>query len=75
MHLVDPSRADYHSYLMRLWSDRAQHVWHASLQSTATGQIYQFVSVEALVAFLVARLAESGDEAAAAESGPPQPEP
>ncbi len=69
MNLVNPSRPDYHSYLLRLWWDAAQKAWRASLQSTATEQIYHFPSVEALVAFLAARLAVAGDDAAAIETG------
>ena len=45
-------RADYQSYLLRLWRDGAQTTWRASLQSTSTDQTYQFASIEALFAFL-----------------------
>ncbi len=69
MNLMDPSRPDYESYLLRLWRDAAQNVCHASLQSTATEQIYHFPSVEAMFAFLAARLAVAGDDAAAIETG------
>ena len=31
MNLVNPAHSDYHSYLLRLWWDAAQNVWHASL--------------------------------------------
>jgi hypothetical protein len=61
IHLVDPNNPDYHSYLLRLWRDRAQDPWRASLQSTATEQLLQFASLEALFAFLIALL---GDGAA-----------
>jgi hypothetical protein len=55
MNLVAPSRAGYQSYLLRLWKDAAHNIWHASLQCTATAQVYHFASVEAMFAFLVAR--------------------
>jgi hypothetical protein len=44
---------DYASYLLRLTrSDRDDHAWRASLESTADGQRLEFGSVEALVVFL-----------------------
>lgn len=63
MNVVDPSRPEYHSYLLRLWQDAPQTVWHASLQSTATEQISHFPTVEALVGFLDARFVTGGDDA------------
>ena len=63
MNRLDPDRLDYHSYLLRLWRDGAQGVWHASLHSTAIEQVYRFASLEALVGFLDARLAAVGDDA------------
>jgi hypothetical protein len=54
MKFVDRRRPDYQSYLLRLWRAGEQHTWRASLQSTATEQVYHFASVEALVAFLAA---------------------
>ena len=64
MNLVNPARPDYRSYLLRLWWDAAQNAWRASLQSTATEQIYHFPSMEALVAFLTACPPIGGDHAA-----------
>jgi hypothetical protein len=65
MDVVELSRPDYRSYLLRLWGNAAQTVWRASLQSTTTQQIHEFPSLETLVAFLVTELAAAGD------SGPP----
>ena len=64
MNGIDPSRLDYHSYLLRLWRDGAQGVWRASLQSTVTEQVYHFASMEALVSFLDARVVPDADDAA-----------
>ncbi len=69
MNGEDPSRPAYHSYLLRLWRDAGQAVWRASLQSTATEQIYHFSSVEALVGFLDARFTAGGDDATAQGRG------
>jgi hypothetical protein len=54
---MDPERDDYASYLLCLRrSDRdGQRTWRASLESTRNGQRIGFASVEALVAFLIAR--------------------
>ena len=65
MNGVELSQRDYHSYLLRLWGNTAHAGWRASLQCTATGQIYQFASLEALVAFLVTQLAGRGDDTGA----------
>ena len=50
-------RDDYASYLLRLRrSDRdGQPAWRASLESTSDGERLEFGSVEALVAYLIAR--------------------
>ena len=69
MNIVDPSRPDYESYLLRLWRDVDQNVCRASLQSTATNQIYHFPSLETLSAFLAQQLGAGGDDAAAIETG------
>jgi hypothetical protein len=55
MKPVDTRRLDYHSYLLRLWRGGSADSWHASLQSTATEQVYYFASIEALFAFLAAQ--------------------
>lgn len=46
----------YQSYLLRLWRDSANSPWRASLQSTATEQIYQFGDIGQMRGFLMARL-------------------
>jgi hypothetical protein len=68
MNFIDPRHPDYHSYLLRLWRNGAQDGWHASLQSTATEQIYHFAEVEALIAFLIAQVAESRNDPPTASS-------
>jgi hypothetical protein len=62
MNIHDTHRPDYHSYLLRLWRDGGPQTWRGSLQCTATDQLYHFVSVEALIAFLTMRLAESKND-------------
>jgi hypothetical protein len=60
---------NYASYLLRLRrSDRdGQLTWRASLESTRDGQRIEFASVEALVAFLVARFGSTPPGAAGGE--------
>jgi hypothetical protein len=52
---------DYLSYLLRLWRERSEGgleeetsaaVWHASLESSLTGQRMGFCSVDALCTYL-----------------------
>ena len=62
MNVMVSSRPGYQSYLLRLWTDRARNNWHASLQCTATGQVYHFASVEALYAFLLAQPAACAEK-------------
>jgi hypothetical protein len=59
--LNDSKQAGYHSYLLRLWREESQGPWRASLQSTATEQLYHFADLERLWAFIQALLA-SGSE-------------
>ena len=66
---MNPSRPDYQSYLLRLWRDGPQYPWRASLQSTATEQIYHFPNVEAMLAFLLARQ-EAGEDGGAGRHEP-----
>ncbi len=47
--------AAYHSYLLRLWRDQAPDGWHASLQSTKTGERHSFADLDSLLAFLLMR--------------------
>jgi hypothetical protein len=58
MKLTDKRRSDYQAYLLRLWREGTRMPWHASLQSTSKEQIYHFATIEALFAFLDARLVE-----------------
>lgn len=46
------SQPEYRSYLLRVWSDDARGIWHASLQSTLTKAVRHFPTVEALMGFL-----------------------
>jgi hypothetical protein len=46
------SQPEYRSYLLRVWSDDARGIWHASLQSTLTKAVRHFATVEALMGFL-----------------------
>ena len=48
-----PRPAAYRSYLLRLWRDQALDGWHASLQSTQTGQRHSFADLDSLLAFLL----------------------
>lgn len=45
-------RANYKSYLLRLWREDGRGQWHASLQSTATEQTMHFADLAILLAFL-----------------------
>ena len=60
MSRFDHHQPEYHAFLLRLWRDHARQGWRASLQSTATGQRFQFGTLDELFAFLDARL-ESGN--------------
>jgi hypothetical protein len=52
------NHSEYRSYLLRLWRGSAGGVWHASLESTATGQLVQFADLAALIAFLIEHIDE-----------------
>ncbi|MFN8471152.1 MAG: hypothetical protein U0822_02935 [Anaerolineae bacterium] len=45
-------RADYHSYLLRLWRADDSAPWQASLQSTADGETRHFIDTDSLWAYL-----------------------
>ena len=47
----------YHSYLLRLWRDGANHPWRASLQCSTTGEKFAFADMLTLFAFLVEQVA------------------
>lgn len=49
---MKPKRANYKSYLLRLWREEGRSQWHASLQSTATEQTMHFADLAILLAFL-----------------------
>ncbi len=53
---VENSKRVYASYMLRLWQVRIENgsEWTASMQSTATGELRAFASVDALVQFLQA---------------------
>jgi hypothetical protein len=51
----------YHSYLLRLWRDNANHPWRASLQCTATGEKLAFADPLTLFTFLVEQLTVDGE--------------
>lgn len=60
------SNPNYHSYLLRLWRDNANHPWRASLQCTATGEKLAFADLLTLFTFLLEQVAvdENADERA-----------
>ena len=51
------ANSHYHSYLLRLWRDGANHPWRASLQCSATGEKFAFADMLTLFAFLVEQVA------------------
>ncbi len=57
----------YHSYLLRLRRDGANHPWRASLQCSTTGEKFAFANILTLFAFLVQQgeVGEGEDELAA----------
>lgn len=48
--------ANYHSYLLRVWRDNADHPWRASLQCTITEEKILFADLQKLLAFLLDEL-------------------
>jgi len=52
---MDEIRTHYHSYLLRLWLEKAggRQTWRASLEDTHAGERQGFPSLEALFAFLL----------------------
>lgn len=58
MDAEDNRNPNYQAYLLRLWREGTQTTWRASLQSTATEQLYHFATIESLFAFLDARMVE-----------------
>jgi hypothetical protein len=71
---MQADRITYRSYLLRLWWNAAEGNWRASLQSTATGQIISFATVETLRDFLLVQPAEQGAGAAPLLHSPPPTE-
>lgn len=51
------ANANYHSYLLRLWRDGANHPWRASLHCSATGEKFAFADLLALFTFLLEQAA------------------
>ena len=47
----------YQSYLLRLWQDNPQAMWHATAQSIKTNEIVHFADLESLYRFLAAQTA------------------
>jgi hypothetical protein len=47
-----PSAADYHAGLLRLWRDQHGGVWRASLQDAESGERLGFADLERLFAYL-----------------------
>ena len=62
MSRFDHHQPEYHAFPLRLWRDDARQDWHASLQSTATGQRFLFGTLDELFAFLDARLEANDSE-------------
>lgn len=51
----------YHAFLLRLWCEGDNPVWHASLQSTDTNVRLGFADLEQLVAYLQGLLRPPND--------------
>jgi hypothetical protein len=51
--------AEYHSFLLRVWRSNPQQPWHASTQSTATGEYQHFATIELLIEFLQSHVSGS----------------
>lgn len=49
---MNPSTTNYQSYLLRLWQDSPQALWHVSLQSVQSHETIHFVDLDALMHFL-----------------------
>jgi hypothetical protein len=49
----------YQAYLLRLWQERPQTPWRASLQDAATGKRRGFADLQSLFDFLAARTKEA----------------
>lgn len=57
-------RADYLSYLLRLWRDsETENVWRASLECARTGERWGFAGLDDLLGFLRQRVDLSPDAA------------
>jgi len=65
----------YRSYLLRLWRDKARDAWQASLQSTATEEVFYFPGVEQMWAFLKAQMGPDGGDMGAGVAPPDVSEP
>lgn len=50
-----PQQHPYRAYLVRMWRDSPQSSWRASAQSTQSGQVVRFATLQALFAFLEAQ--------------------
>ena len=48
-----PSALHYRSYLLRLWCEKPDRRWRASLEDPRTGKRIGFASLEQLFAFLM----------------------
>ena len=55
-----PTAADYHASLLRLWRERPGGMWRASLQDAESGERIGFADLERLFAYL-RRLTEAPD--------------
>jgi hypothetical protein len=63
-----PINLNYRSYLLRFWRAGADEPWHASLQSTATGEKMAFADLAALLAFLWQEVVDEDAPAARANA-------
>jgi hypothetical protein len=69
--MADGKHPTYLSYLLRIWRDHQRAPWRASLESTATGNVYRFADVEGLWTFLLAQMeGENNDPVAPPEGAP-----
>jgi hypothetical protein len=59
----------YQSYLLRLWQERPNMLWRASLQDATTNERMAFLDLESLFAYLRQRASTEADEAGPSRAG------
>lgn len=53
--MAPPRETIYHSYLLRLWCDRPDGAWHASLRATGSGKDVTFGTLAEMFAYIEER--------------------